>query len=128
MSPQKGFTFLEVVMALLVVGVGTAALLGALTQSDRNAIKAKAWAREETRATEILFSRLDHLEHLRVPEARRQALAAAGTDPVLGAWQWEAVREDAQPALSVGWYRVRLTWTDPSGAREAVTHAALRIP
>jgi Tfp pilus assembly protein PilV len=120
---EQGFTLLEGIVALLIVGLGVTSLLGALTQGRGVLRQTSAWSIEQERATDLLMAELRRWEQLRSEEARRSALSTRGEDPLLGAWTWQAELAEAIPGQSVGFYRLTLRWQD----REVRTHAALRI-
>ena len=120
---ERGFTLLEGVVALLIVGLGVTALTAALSQARRTERMTSAWAEEERRATDLLFSELRRWEQLRTEPARQAGLRSQGEDARLGAWGWQAEPMESSPGQAVGLYRVRLAWRD----RQVSTVAALRI-
>lgn len=124
----RGFTLLEVIVALVVVGLGVTALVGALSQNARTRRMTRDWAKEETRATDVLMDELHRWEHLRSEVARRQALRNEGQDALLGPWTFDAEMKVASPGQAVGLYRLNLRWQQGGGSREVSTDAALRIP
>lgn len=123
MSTQRGFTLLEGVIALLIVGLGVTALIAALSQERRVLRQTSAWSQEQERATGLLLEELRKWEQLRSDEARRLALRSQGEDGVLGHWTWQADLQEVPPGQSVGLYRLSLQWQ----GHEVQTIAALRI-
>jgi Tfp pilus assembly protein PilV len=113
----------EAIVALLIVGLGVTALLGALAQERRTLRQTEAWRAEQECATNLLMEELRRWEQLRSEEGRRSSLATHGEDPLLGAWTWEAQVVEASSGQPVGLYRVTLRWQD----HEVQTHAALRV-
>lgn len=122
-----GFSMLEAIVALAVVGVGATALLLALSQERRSRVLTEQWAREERRATWLLMDRLGSWEQLRTDPARRAGLDQQGEDEVLGDWSWQARPRESAPGQPVGLYHVELRWAAPGGIRTVGTDAALRI-
>lgn len=120
---QRGFTLMEAVVALLIVGLGVTALVGALSQERRVLRQTLEWSETQQRATELLLDELRRWEQLRSDEARRAALSTRGEDALLGPWTWQAEVAEIAPGQMVGLYRLRLRWQD----REVQTLAALRI-
>ena len=108
---------------MVIVGLGVTALTAALSQARRTERMTSAWAEEERRATDLLFSELRHWEQLRTESARRDALRIQGEDPQLGGWSCTAQPMEAAPGQAVGLYEVRLAWKD----RHISTWAALRV-
>lgn len=124
----RGFTLLEVVVALALVGVGVTALLLAMAQGRRTFALTRRWAQEERRATDLLFSGLQGMEQLRTAPARQAGLIQRGQDGLLGAWEWKAEPLHRIQGRPVDLYRVSLSWTDQGRSREVETHAVLRVP
>lgn len=120
---QHGFTLLEAIVALLIVGLGVAGLVGALTQERRVLSQTAEWSQVQERSTALLMEELRRWEQLRSDEARRAALNTHGEDPLLGPWTWQAEIAEAVPGQSVGLYRLTLRWQN----HKVRTHAALRI-
>lgn len=120
---ERGFTLLEVIVALVVVGLAVTALMGALSQQRRITRLTLDWAVEEERATAVLMGEFRKLESYRSEEARRAALNSRGEEPILGPWTWKAELVENIPGQTVGLYRISLYWH----GRETQTHAALRI-
>lgn len=120
---ERGFTLLESIIALLIVGLGVTALVGALSQDRRVQRQTAVWSEEQQRATALLMEELRRWEQLRSDEARRAALSTRGEDSLLGPWTWQAEVAEVMPGQSVGLYRLTLRWQD----HEVQTCAALRI-
>lgn len=120
---ERGFTLLEAIVALLIVGLGVTALIGALSQERRVLRQTAEWSEEQQRATALLMEELRRWEQLRSDEARRAALSTRGEDPLLGPWTWQADVAEATPGQPVGLYRLTLRWQN----HEVQTSAALRI-
>lgn len=127
MRRSAGFTLLEAVVGIAVVGLGVSAVLLSLSQGRRNQRLVRAWAEEESRATELLFERLGEWEQLRTDPGRRAALVQEGRDPRLGAWTWDLQPEQLLNGNTMALYKVRLRWQDERGQREGTTHAVLRV-
>ena len=122
-----GFTLIEVIVALTLVGVGVSALLLSLAQGRRTAYQTQQWAQEQQHASAVLFQALEEWRQLRTDPARRSALLQRGQDPVLGPWEWRAEPEHALVGRSVDLHRVTLTWTSAGRAQEVETRALLRV-
>lgn len=120
---QRGFTFLEVILALMWTGLVAGALLLALAQGRRTQALTREWAREETRATELLMEGLLRWQALRTDQARRIHLIQTGDDTRLGPWEWRAEALGSAQGRSVDLHRVKLRWRE----REVETHAVLRV-
>ncbi len=122
-----GFTLLEVVVALGLVGVGVTALLLALAQGRRTSYQTRQWAEEQQRATAVLFQSLEEWRQVRTEAARRNALEQRGEDPLLGPWTWRAQAEHRLEGRPVDFYRVTLRWASAGRPLEVETRAVLRV-
>lgn len=120
---QQGFTLLESVLALLVVGLTVTWLAGALSSQSRTLRLSRTWAQEEARATQVLMDELHKLELMRGEEARRGAMRSQGQDATLGPWEWRADLVESLPGQAVGLFRIGLKWRHG----EVHSHAALRV-
>ncbi|WP_306591282.1 type II secretion system protein [Geothrix sp. 21YS21S-4] len=128
MRESRGFTLLEVIVALAVVGLGVTALMGALSQNARARWMTRSWAEEESRAADLLMDELNRWQHLRSNVARRQFLRNAGDDAKLGDWTFEAVVKESQADQALALYHLTLRWQKDGRGREVSTDAVLRIP
>lgn len=124
---QRGFSFLEVILALALVGLVASALLMALSQGRRTQTLTREWAQDEIRATELLMDSLNRWEQLRTEVARRAQLRQNGEDPRLGPWEWSIEPQGLAPGRLVDLYKVRLRWNAQGKQREVETDAVLRI-
>lgn len=124
---QRGFSFLEVILSIALVGLVGSALLMALSQGLRTRRLTHEWAQEENLATQLLLDRLERWKQLRTDMARRACLVQRGEDRELGSWEWRADPHGSTQGRAVDLYRVRLKWNTRGGVREVETDAVLRI-
>lgn len=127
MRRSAGFTLLEAVVGIAVVGLGVSALLLALAQGRRTQTLTRGWAQEERWASDLLLGRLHEWEQLRTDPARRLAMHQEGQDSRFGAWTWELQPEQFLTGNTMAMYQVKLRWNDGHGEREGATHAVLRV-
>jgi type II secretion system protein I len=109
--PRGGFTLLEVVLALIVLGI---AVVG-VTQGFAVGLRAAAIARDTTTATSLARARLAELDAGLLPVSR----GAEGTFEDYGApdvaWTLDS-RSTQYPGLYE--LTLRVTWTDRGGTRD----------
>lgn len=123
---QRGFTLLEVIVALIIVGVGITSVLMVLSQGRRTLLLTRRWSDEQVEATRILFQRTEAWQQLRTGPARTSAMDQRGNSPVLGPWEWRMVEERRLEGRSLAMYRIAVTWEEGGVAREVSTTSALR--
>lgn len=118
--PRQGFTLIEVLVAVLVLGVGVLALAG----TSAGVTRMIGRGRIETRAAQAASSRMEKLRlaaDAGPPRCSDPAFASGG--PVLSGGMTESWQ--VPPAGRVRQVRVTVTYLTLRGAREAVLETAL---
>lgn len=118
--PSQGFTLIEVLVALLVLGVGILALVG----TSAGVTRMIGRGRIETRAAQAASGRMETLRlaaHATSPRCSDPGFASGG--PLLSGGMTESWV--VTPAGRVSQVRVTVTYLTLRGAREAVLETTL---
>jgi general secretion pathway protein I len=106
-----GFTLLEVIIAMTILGIGFAALFAGMSQSARNITKLEKVGRREM-FTRNLLAHLDLVQQLRAGDA------SSGTFDDGTRWRLEIqpyVQATSQMQVSLVRVELRLEWDAPAG-------------
>jgi general secretion pathway protein I len=114
---RQGFTLIEVLVALVIVAVGVAAVLGALTSAASSTI----YMRDKTFAHWIALNRITELRLAGVPTANGKVDGAL--DYADRRWQWQ--QEIAPLAGIAGLQQVIVRVRAVAGTEKSATPAAI---
>ena len=125
MRGRDGFTLLEALVALVILGLALVPLLASVTEG----VRAQGRVRAAHEAVALAEARMNELAMLPVDSLAAYASPRDGGFPApFGGYRWRAVlRPDtASPALVAG--AVLVAWEDGSYALETVFHRPEMLP
>ncbi len=127
MRQGRGFTLIEVVVAMVIIGVGVTALVTVISQSRRTMTSVQRWEQQESRATNLLMSLLHERERSPATLTMATNTPVKGRDEVLGEWEWVATPLNRIPDRALDLHRLEVRWLDGGTPREIHTVAVLRV-
>lgn len=94
---QSGFTLMEVLVAVAILGIALAAAIRVGSQAAGNTVELRERAHAGWVADNVLARVTSGMEPLRGPERRDGRMEMAGRE-----WPWELRAETAEPPLDLG--------------------------